>query len=219
MVVVRILIADEHEAVRKELRRVLEDRPGWQVCAEAATGREAVELAVRLSPNVVVLDLALPEMNGLEVTRKIRRALPETEVLIVTMHEAVDLTRDVLGAGARGYLVKADAQRNLVSAVDALSEHKPYLSWKTTEAVLEAYLRLVHGEKGATRPFRILTAREREILQLLAEGRGNVAIAALLAISVKTVETHRAAIMRKLGVGSLAELVRYAIRNHVVDDA
>ncbi len=213
---VRILIADDDATVRTRLRRLLEKKRDWQVCGEAASGPQAIELALKLSPDVAVLDLAMPEINGLEATRQIRKALPDTEVLIFATHEADDLTRDLLSAGARGYLLKSDADEKIIAAVDALSQHRPYLTWKATRAVLDVYLK--HGNAG-TRPFRILTAREREVLQLLAEGRGNTAISALLSISVKTVETHRAAIMKKLGISSLAELVRYAICNSVIEEA
>ena len=215
-IMVRILIADDDVTVRTRLRRLLEKKRDWQVCGEAASGPQAIELALRLSPHVAVLDLAMPEINGLEATRQIRKALPDTEVLIFATHEADDLTRDLLSAGARGYLLKSDADEKIIAAVDALSQHRPYLTWKATRAVLDVYLK--HGNAG-TRPFRILTAREREVLQLLAEGRGNTAISALLSISVKTVETHRAAIMKKLGISSLAELVRYAICNSVIEEA
>lgn len=212
---VRILIADADAMVRARLRRLLEQEPGWQVCGEAANGAQAVELALKMAPHVAVLDLAMPEINGLEATRRIRKALPNTEVLIFATHEADDVTRDLLSAGARGYLLTSDADEKITAAVDALSQHRPYLTGKATRAVLDVYLK--HADAG-TRPFRILTAREREVLQLLAEGRGNTAISALLSISVKTVETHRAAIMRKLGISSLAELVRYAIRNSVIEE-
>jgi DNA-binding NarL/FixJ family response regulator len=214
---VRILIADDHEMIRQGLRRLLEQRPGWEIVAEATTGREAVELATKLTPQVIILDLAMPELNGLEATRQIKKAMPATEVLVFTMHETEDLIRDVLNAGARGYLVKSDAARHIVMAVEALAEHKPYFTWKVSKTMLDAYLK--RGDANAVRPpaFHQLTAREREIIQLLAEGRSNKAVSALLGISVKTVETHRAAIMKKLSISSIAELVRYAVRNKIVE--
>ncbi|MGO8920171.1 MAG: response regulator [Stellaceae bacterium] len=219
VVQVRILIADGSEAARKELRRILEQRRDWQVCGEASTGRQTVDLALRLRPDVAVLDLAVPEMNGLEATRRIKKALPGTEILLLTTHEAEDLTRDILGTGARGYLLRCDAAKEISAAVEALSQHKPYLTWKATRAVLVAYLEHGTSKTSQARPSHLLTAREREVLQLLAEGRSNNTISTLLLISVKTVETHRAAIMKKLDLRSLAELVRYAIRNHVIDGA
>ena len=213
---VRIIIADDHDMIRRGLRHMLEQHDGWQICGEASNGRQAVELAEKLRPNVVLLDLSMPEMNGLEATRAIRKALPQTEVLIFTVHETEELFRDVLSAGARGYLLKEDASRHIVAAVEALADHKPYFTWKVSKTMLDTYL--AHGQGGQDAPaFNQLTSREREVIQLLAEGRSNKAVSALLGISVKTVETHRAAIMRKLGISSIAELVRYAIRNRVID--
>jgi DNA-binding NarL/FixJ family response regulator len=213
----RILLADDHQMIRQGLRQILEAHTDWQVCAEASTGRQAVELALKLRPQVVVLDLAMPELNGLEATRQIKKALPNTEVLIFTVHETEELTRDVLAAGARAYLLKSDASRQIVAAVEALAEHKPYFTWKVSKTMLDAYLKHGHADSEKAIGFNRLTAREREIVQLLAEGRSNKAVSALLGISVKTVETHRAAVMKKLGINSIAELVRYAIRNSVIE--
>jgi DNA-binding NarL/FixJ family response regulator len=215
-VMVRILLADDHDVVRRGLRDALNSHPGWEVCGEASNGREAVKLALKLTPDVVVLDLSMPELNGLEATRQIRRDLPRTEVLIFTMHETEQLIREVLSAGARGYVLKSDAGRHLISAVEALSHHKPFFTAKVSEALLDAFL------KSAAKPdegsvFRTLTDREREIVQMLAEGKSNKQIAARLSISVKTVETHRATVMRKLDINSIVELVHYAIRNQLVE--
>ena len=211
----RILIADDHAMIRQGLRKLIEEQKDWEVCAEASTGRQAVELTVKLRPQIVILDLAMPELNGLEATRQIKKVLPNTEILIFTMHETQELTQDVLSAGAQGYLLKSDATRHIVAAVHALAEHKPYFTWKVSKTMLDVYIR--HGQSHDKTPiFAQLTAREREIVQLLAEGRSNKAVSALLGISVKTVETHRAAIMKKLGINSIAELVRYAIRNSVI---
>lgn len=212
----RILIADDHEMVRRGLRAILEEHEGWHICAEASNGRQAVELAQELAPHVVLLDLSMPELNGLEATRQIKKARPNTEILIFTVHETEDLIRDVLSAGARGYLLKADVGRHIIAAVEALADHKPYFTWKVSKTMLNSYLlrSQASGEKAPA--FHQLTPREREIIQLLAEGRSNKAVSALLGISVKTVETHRAAIMKKLGISSIAELVRYAIRNSVI---
>lgn len=213
--VVKILLADDHDVVRRGLREMLEARAGWEVCGEAANGREAVELALRLMPDVAVLDLTMPELNGLEATRHIRRELPSTEVLIFTMHETEQLIREVLAAGARGYVLKSDAGRQLLSAVEALAAHKPFFTAKVSQALLDAYLKSTasHDEASA---FGLLTDREREIVQMLAEGKSNKEIASALSISVKTVETHRATVMRKLGINSIVELVHYAIRNQLV---
>jgi DNA-binding NarL/FixJ family response regulator len=215
---VRILVAEHSDIGRDRLRSVLNQHLGWQVCGEASTGRQAVQLALALEPDVVVLDLALPELNGLVATRQIKEARPDTEILVLTSHETDDLIRDVLIAGARACLPKADAWEHIGAAVDALSQHRPYLTQKVANAVLSSFLS--EGSNApAMRAFRRLTPREREILQLLAEGRTNTEISKLLSITVKTVETHRAALMKKLGVSSLAELIRYAIRNSIIEDA
>ena len=207
---VRILLADDHDVVRKGLRGLLEVNSAWQVCGEATNGRDAVKLAMELKPDLAVLDLEMPELNGLEATRQIKKDLPDLEVLIFTMHETDQFIRDALVAGARGFVLKADAGRYLVEAVEALSRHKPFFTSKASETLLEKFLESTAASIEADR----LTDREREIIQLLAEGKGNKEISAILYISVKTVETHRAAIMRKLKMNSIVDLVRYAIRNN-----
>jgi DNA-binding NarL/FixJ family response regulator len=212
----RILIADDHEVMRRGLRNLIEaERVDWHICGEAATGREAVDTALELRPDVAVLDLKMPDLSGLEATRQIRRYLPAVEVLIYTMHETDHLVHDVLSSGARGYLLKSESAAQLILAIEALARHKPYFSPTISETLLAGFLNggLAAGED--TRNGR-LTPREREILQLLAEGNTSKAIANRLCISLKTVETHRARIMHKLGVGSIVELVRYAIRNEYV---
>jgi len=213
---VNILVADDHDVVRRGLCDMLSAHEGWRVCGEASNGREAVKLAAKLKPDVVVLDLSMPELNGLEATRQIRHELPRTEVLIFTMHETEQLIREVLAAGARGYVLKSDAGRHLVTAVESLSHHKPFFTARVSEALLDAYL------KSASKPdegsvVRTLTPREREIVQMLAEGKSNKEVATGLSISIKTVETHRAAVMRKLDINSIVELVHYAIRNQLVE--
>lgn len=212
---VRILVADDHDVVRRGLRDQLSQHEGWEVCGEAGNGREAVNLALKLAPDVAVIDLSMPELNGLEATRQIRRELPRTEVLIFTMHETEHLIREVLAAGARGYVLKSDAGRHLTSAVEALSHRKPFFTATVSEALLEAFLSSAKPDEGSV--FRTLTDREREIVQLLAEGKSNKQIATQLSISVKTVETHRATVMRKLDITSIVELVHYAIRNQLVE--
>ncbi len=212
----RILLADDHEVVRRGLREQLGDHDGWEICGEACDGREAVKLALKLAPDVAVIDLSMPELNGLEATRQIRRELPRTEVLIFTMHETEQLIREVLSAGARGYVLKTDIGRHLTNAVEALSHHKPFFTARVSEALLDAFLKSSEKvDEGSV--FRMLTDREREIVQMLAEGKSNKEIATGLSISVKTVETHRATVMRKLDINSIVELVHYAIRNHLVE--
>jgi DNA-binding NarL/FixJ family response regulator len=210
----RILVVDDHAIVRRGVRALLDTQGGWEVCGEATTGREAVELASRLRPDVVVMDLSLPELNGLEATRQIMKQSPATEVLVLTMHHSEELARDVLHAGARGYLLKSDADQNLIAAVESLRQHKPFLTSKVTEFVLDGYVRGETREDGA--PKVAPTPREREIIQLLAEGNSNKETAWALGISSKTIEAHRANIMRKLRLRSVSDLVRYAIRNKIV---
>ncbi len=213
---VRILLADDHDIVRRGLREQLSQHEGWEICGEAANGREAVRMASKLSPDVAVIDLSMPELNGLEATRQIRRDLPNTEVLIFTMHETEQLIREVLSAGARGYVLKSDAGLHLTSAVEALAHGKPFFTSKVSEALLDAFLKSsAKPDEGSV--FRTLTEREREIVQMLAEGKSNKEIANKLSISVKTVETHRATVMRKLDINSIVELVHYAIRNQLVE--
>ena len=212
---VRILIADDHELIRRGLVSALAERPEWRIVAEAADGRQACELAARLTPEIAVLDLTMPELNGLDATRQIRASTPKTRILIVTAHESEQLIRDVLDAGAMGYVLKSDAGRVLVQAIEALLDDRPFFTSKVARLVLDAYLR--SGEGSVTQVAVGLSPRERQIVQLLAEGSNNKEVARTLRLSVKTVETHRSNIMRKMDFGSLADLVRYAIRNKIVD--
>jgi DNA-binding NarL/FixJ family response regulator len=212
---VRILLADDHDVVRHGLRHLLEQQEGWTVCGEAGGGREAVEMVRRLQPDVAVLDVAMPDLNGLEATRQIRRASARTEVLVFTMHESEQLVREVLAAGAKGYLLKSDAARSIVAAVDALAARRPYFNWKGSETILEGFLRAAAAPDGQGDGAEPLTPREREIAQMLAEGRSNKEVAGRLDISVKTVETHRSALMRKIGARTVVDIVRYAVRNRL----
>ena len=207
----RILIADDHAIVRSGLRTILEAHPNWEVVAEASDGKEAIQNAIATEPDVAVVDYSLPLVNGIEVTRQIRARLPKTEVLIFTMHDNQTLVEDLLKAGARGYLLKSDARNLLIGAVEALAEHRPFFTARVSEELLSAYV------KGSKRTASVLTDRERSVVQLVAEGHSNKEVALLLGISIKTVETHRAAVMRKLNLSSPAALVRYAIRNKIVE--
>ena len=207
----RILIADDHEVVRAGLRRMLESQPSWEVVAEVADGKDAIGKAVETKPDIAVLDYSLPLVNGIEATRQILARLPKTEVLIFTMHDNETLIQDLLKAGARGYLLKTDANRHLISAIEALASHKPFFTAKISEALLDSFL------VGPIRQGSALTNRERGVVQLIAEGHTNKQIAAVLTISLKTVETHRSTVMRKLDLSSSAALVRYAIRNKLVE--
>jgi len=210
-----ILLADDHAIVRTGLRALIQSHPGWEVCAEVANGRDAVEKATQLKPDVAIVDIGMPELNGLEATRLIVKASPQTEVLILTMHQSEEVVREVLKAGARGYVLKSDADQNLIAAVEMLLQHKPFLTPNVTDVVLSKFLS-VQKQIEDNLPSRV-TAREREIIQLLAEGKSNKEVAAALNISTRTAETHRANIMHKLGLSSLGDLVRYAIRNRIVE--
>ncbi|EIM24578.1 response regulator [Microvirga lotononidis] len=207
----RILIADDHDVVRSGLNAILSGQSGWEVVAEAEDGRKAVELVVETKPDVVILDYQLPSLNGVDATREIRAVRPQTEVLIFTMHESELLLREALEAGARGYLLKSDARKFLIAAVESLSQHKPFFTGRISLALLNAFLSQGHAADGA------LTARERGVVQLIAEGHSNKEVAQILGLNLKTVESHRASAMRKVNVNSTATLVRYAIRNKLVE--
>jgi DNA-binding NarL/FixJ family response regulator len=206
---IKILIADDHEVVRAGLRALLSDQPNWQVVAEAADGKEAVAQVLKTAPNVAIVDYSLPFLNGVEVTRQIRQSSPRTEVIIFTMHDNNSLIHDLLQAGALGYLLKSDAKRLLLTAVETVAEHKPFFTGLVSETLLQSFL--TNRNDGP------LTARERTVLQLIAEGHSNKKIASILNLSIKTVETHRAAAHRKLNLNSTAAFVRYAVRNKIID--
>ena len=216
MSALRIVVVDDHSVVRRGVRTLLETQPDWEVLAEATSGREAVDVVKRLQPDVVIMDLSLPELNGLDATRQILKVSPRTEVLVLTMHHSEALVREVLQAGARGYVLKSDADASLISAVDSLRRHKPFLTAQVTEFVLDDYLRRTEEQDSAVLPHTAVTSREREIIQLLAEGKSNKETASILGVSVKTVEAHRANLMRKLRLRSVSDLVRYAVRNKIV---
>jgi DNA-binding NarL/FixJ family response regulator len=201
-----ILLADDHDVVRKGLRTMLEAQEKWVVCAEAATGHEAIRLAAQFQPKIAVLDLEMAEVSGLEATRQIRKQSPGTQVLIFTMHDTEYLIREVLLAGARAFVLKSEGGRMLIEAIHAALEDKSFFSGRASESLLNN----LKGDQGS------ITEREREVIRLLAVGKTNKEVANIMAISVKTVETHRAKIMRKLELNSIAELVRYAVRQHLI---
>jgi DNA-binding NarL/FixJ family response regulator len=210
----RILIADDHELVRRGAVGVLRSRRGWKIVGEAANGREAVEKTIKLKPDVAILDISMPELDGVEAVSQIREAVPETKVLVLTMHESDQIVKRALDAGANGYVLKSDLTEALPKAVKALAEGKRFLTPKVSEIVLAGFLktRSQQGERAGVRT----TPRETQIIRLLAEGRSNKEIAGQLGIAVRTVETHRAKIMLKLGLHSLAELIHYAIQHNIV---
>jgi DNA-binding NarL/FixJ family response regulator len=211
----RILIADDHEVVRKGIRSLLEAHPGWEVVAETANGRDAVSSAVRLKPDVALLDIAMPGLNGLDATRQILTDAPNTRVLILTMHDTEQVVRDVLAAGARGFLLKSDAGRDLVSAVEALQSRRTFFTTKVAQLVLDGYLH-PNTSPSDQAARGVLTPREREVIQLLAEGKTTKEVATTLNLSVKTAETHRTNLMRKLDLHSVVDLTLYAVRNGIV---
>ena len=206
---IKILIAEDHEVVRAGLRALLSEQPDWQVVAEAADGKEAVAQALKTAPDVAIVDYSLPLLNGVEVTRQIRRRSPGTEVIIFTMHDNDMLIRDLLQAGALGYVLKSDAHRLLLTAVETVAQHRPFYTGSVSETLRQSFL--TKGDDGP------LTARERSVVQLVAVGHGNKRIASILNLSIKTIETHRAAAHRKLKINSTAGLVRYAVRNKMID--
>ena len=212
----RILLADDHGLVRRGARELLHNRHGWRVVGEAANGREAVEKAIELQPDVAVVDIGMPELDGVEVTRQIREAVPSTKVLVLTVHESDQMVRRALDAGARGYLLKSDLTECLVKAVKSVSEGKRFLTPKVSEIVLEGFLKTKGQHQQGERAGARTTPRELEIIRLLAEGKTNKEISAQLGITVRTVETHRAKIMLKLGLHSLAELIHYALHNEII---
>ena len=216
MKTLRILLADDHKVVRQGTRALLSTVPEWEIVGEADNGRDAVSLTSELKPDIVILDIGMPELNGLDATRQIKKKLPETEVLIFTGQETEELVHDVFDSGARSYIMKTDAADHLIDALKALSEHKHFFTSRISEIVFARYIQEKGTLEGAPEKSRI-TDREREIVQLLAEGKSSKEIATILGISVRTVETHRAAIMKKLGLKSFSELIRYAVRNKIIE--
>lgn len=211
---IRVLIADDHQIIRDGVRGMVQSR-GWVVCGETDNGREAVALAEELRPSVAVLDLTMPELNGLDATRQIRKVSPETGVLIFSGHQSEDMIRQVFEAGARSYIVKTDRREIILDAIEAVANQHSYFTPFVGDVMFASMMNRTKPATAEEQQGR-LTSREREIVQLLAEGRSNKEVAALLGISVKTAETHRAAVMRKLGMESFSHLVRYAIRNNLI---
>jgi two-component system, NarL family, response regulator NreC len=216
MTTLRILLADDHTVVRQGLRKVLEEQPDWKVVAEAGDGREAVRQAEQLNPDVAILDVAMPLLNGVEATRQIVRHVPSVRVLVLSMHADETYVTRILQAGASGYLLKDSADVDLIQAVSAIARGKSFFSPAIARLMLDDYLKQRSGESAAVDPYDTLSDREREVFQLIAEGKTNKDIAALLFISPSTVETHRARIMEKLDVHSAAEIVLYAVRHGII---
>ena len=213
----RILIADDHDLMRRGVKTLLGSHAGWEICGEAKTGREAATKAEELRPDILVLDISMPDLNGLEAARRIRKTSSNTEILILSSHYSDHLVRESVDAGVRGYILKSDSDRDLIIDIGTFSKHKPFFTPLATEVIL--------GQFNSGGPIKEvpevvgdrLTSREREILQLLAEGKDNNEVASSLGISVNTAQTHRANIMRKLELHSVSELVRYAVRNQIIE--
>jgi len=208
---IRIVLADDHKVVRQGFQRILEAQPDMEIVGEASNGREALEVVAKLTPDVVVMDVAMPELNGIEATRRVGEAAPHARVLALSMHKDSVYVREILRAGAKGYLLKDAVDEDLIAAVRAVSRGEGYLSPGVADAVLTDY------RQHVTDPIDLLTSREREVLQLIAEGKTNKDIATLLKLSVYTVDAHRGRIMEKLNLHSTGELVRFAIRKGLVD--
>jgi len=217
MTQLRLLVVDDHAVVRRGVRALLESQTGWEICGEATNGEEAVRQAAELRPDIVVLDISLPGLNGLEATSRILKESPESEVLILTMHHSEELAQQVIKAGARGYVLKSDADQSLIAAVDKLRQHQTFFTSRVAEFVLDSGLRGENTRHGVEDPSKRMTSRERQVVQLVAEARSTKEVASQLGISVKTVEAHRTNVMRKLRLHSVSELVRYAIRNGIVE--
>ncbi len=215
MKTLKILIADDHEVVRQGARLLIEAEAGWEVCGVAANGREALERARELEPDIIVLDLNMPELSGVDAVRQLKREVPACEILVFSAHRSEDMVEQVFDAGAKSYIQKTDAGRDLISAIRSLADHKPYFTPEISDIVFRRFLHKNGGK--APNSGNELTAREREILRLLAEGQSNKDVATTLGISVRTAETHRAALMHKLSLDSIASLVRYAIRNQIIE--
>jgi len=216
MKTLKILLADDHEIVRHGLRALLQDHEGWEISGEAVDGRDAVDKAALLKPDLVILDIGMPCLNGLDAAREILRQDPQTTILVLTVHESEQLIRELLNVGAKGFLLKSDAARDLIAAVEALQEHRTFFTSRVAEVVLEGYLRGMDSPLAARPLHERLTPRERQVLELLAGGKTTKEVAALLTMSVKTAETHRSNILHKLGLHSVTQLVLYAVRNNIV---
>lgn len=213
---IRILIVDDHEIVRRGLKALLESRTGWIVCGEAATGREAVVFAAQHRPDIVIMDIKMPELNGLEATRQIRKILPKTEIVILSLYYSDQLVREIVEAGARAYVLKSDAGCDLLTAVEALANKRSFFTSGAAQVLIDGFRKPAPATQTPLM-HKSLTAREREVVQLLAEGKSSKEVAVALAISVKTAETHRSNIMRKLEIHSVIELVRYAVKNNMIE--
>jgi DNA-binding NarL/FixJ family response regulator len=211
----RVLLADDHGIVRKGLRSTIESEPGFEVVAEASNGREAVRLSQQLKPDIAIMDIAMPQLNGIDAAEQIHKLSPNTRVIILSMHSDESYVIRVLAAQARGYILKDSAESDLLPALRSAMQGRPYFSPKVTQVLLEDYMRYLR-QRGLQDTYDLLTAREKEVLQLLAEGNSNKEVANLLNLGVSTVDTHRTNLMQKLNLHSTAELVLYAVRKRII---
>jgi DNA-binding NarL/FixJ family response regulator len=216
MAKLRILIVDDHEVVREGARALIESESEWEVCGIAANGREAIDRTRELRPDVIVLDVTMPKLNGLEAIREIKQAVPRGEIVVFSAHRSEEIVQQVFDAGAKSYIRKGDAGRYLLDAIRSLAVHKPFFTSEVSEILFAKFLR-ADAPRRQTPTDQTLTSREREIVRLLADGNSNKEVATSLGISIRTAETHRATLMRKLSTDSLADVVRYAIRNHIIE--
>jgi DNA-binding NarL/FixJ family response regulator len=214
---VRILIADDHALIREGTRGVLARESGWEICGEASTGREAVAQALALRPDVVLLDMTMPELNGLDAATLIKRNLPDTEIAMLSSSRSEDLIRSAFEAGVRSFILKTETEQFLVEAVKALASHKPFLTPSVSQILLSTFIEPEKGERAGTGLGQRLSAREREVLQLVAEGKTNKEVATALGIGIRTAENHRGKVLSKLNLDSVADAVRYAIRNKMIE--
>jgi DNA-binding NarL/FixJ family response regulator len=213
----RILIADDHEVIRRGLCALLQGHDGWEICGEATDGRQAVEMAKQLKPDVVILDIGMPNLNGLAATRQLAHQNPQQKILVLTITDSDQVIREALDAGARGFVLKSDAARDLVSAVEALQHNRMFFTPRVNDMVLADFLdKGINGSHNDVPQLPKLTPREREVIQLLAEGKSSKEVACLLNLSTKTAETHRSNIMRKLDIHSIRDLVVYAVKNDII---
>lgn len=213
----RILVADDHEVVRRGLCALLQAHEGWEVCAEASDGREAVEKATNLKPEVAILDVGMPGLNGLAAARQLTRQLPDCKIVVLTISDSDQVIREALDAGARGFVLKSDAARDLVAAVEAIQRNRMFFTSRVNDLVLAEFLETGRGHSTHRMPkLPTLTAREQEVVQLLAEGKSSKEVATVLSLSPSTVETHRSNVMRKLDLHSIRDLIVYAVKNNIV---
>jgi len=214
----RILLVDDHEIAREGAAALISAQPGWEVCGMAETGRQAIKRATELRPDIIVMDLLMPDLNGLDAARQIKKVLPQTEILVLSGHEDSKLIKPAFDSGIRAYIFKSQARAHLVPAITALLAGKPYLTPRVAEVLFHRLDEQRPADAAkSSRIEPMLTGREREVVQMLAEGRSNKQIAEVLKISIKTVETHRASIMRKLSTENLSDLIRYAIRTKIIE--